>query len=122
MTLRLILAALAGLSLSACLETGGSDGTALTTEQAFRGAVVGRTITFDGSNSFVINANGTVSGPWDGSGITGTWYWDGQYWCREIAIGGTARPLDCQSWVVNGNRATVTRDRGAGSSFVYTVR
>lgn len=120
-------AVVAGLALVACVETGdmaadmAGDAKAITTEAAFRDTVVGKTVTFDG-NSLIINSNGTVSGPWDGSGISGTWNWDGAYWCRVVTIGdGDARPEDCQQWVINGNVATVTRDRGNGASFDYII-
>ncbi len=118
------LTVLAALGLSACMETDGgtlasADG-ALTTRAAFDSAIVGKTLNFNG-NRMVINADGTISGPWDGSGITGTWRWSFGSWCREIAIGGVDRGPDCQNWSVDGNVATVTRDRGNGSSFRYTI-
>lgn len=128
MYLRHFFSAIAGLTLVACVDAGDTNGPVavaavapITTETEFRQALVGRTIGFEGS-TFVINANGTVSGPWDGSGITGTWNWDGSFWCRDIAIGGVSRAPDCQLWTVSGNSATVVRDRGTGSSFVYTIR
>ena len=121
-TKMLSIAALTTLTACAGTTTPPATGTAttITTEAAFRSTLVGKTIGFAG-NTFVINADNTVSGPWDGTGITGTWSWEDQYWCRDIAIGGTARNPDCQIWTVEGTSATVTRDRGNGSSFTYSI-
>lgn len=114
----------ATVCMSACSGTTAVDATsgttALTTEAAFRQAIVGKTLTFNGS-SLTINADNTISGPWDGSGITGTWYWDDAYWCREVAVGGVERGLDCQAWTTTGSEATFTRDRGNGNSATYTL-
>lgn len=94
----------------------------LTTRAQFEQAIVGRTLDFQG-NTFAFNADGTISGPWDGQGISGTWTWEEGAACREGSIG-TSRTLDldCQIWAVSGNEATVTRDRGNGASFVYSIR
>lgn len=125
---RTIVALCAGLAMAGCVETadmsGGaemSDATDITTEAAFRAAVVGKTLTFM-DNTLVVNSNGTISGPWDGSGITGTWEWRGGFWCRVVTIGdGPTRPEDCQKWSISGNVATVSRDRGNGASFDYII-
>ena len=116
----LIAAAIMGLSACAGTAPTESGSTALTTEAAFRTAIVGKTLTFAG-NTLTINADNTISGPWDGSGIIGTWYWDDAYWCREVAVGGVERGLDCQAWTTTGTEATFTRDRGAGNSATYTL-
>ncbi|KQI70541.1 hypothetical protein AN191_17690 [Loktanella sp. 5RATIMAR09] len=93
---------------------------AITTEAQFREAVVGKTLTFQG-NTFAFNDNGTLSGPWDGRGITGNWTWENGAACRRGAIGSRVLELDCQVWVVEGSTATVTRDRRNGASFVYEI-
>ena len=111
-------------TLVACAGTTGTDsGSAavpITTEAEFRSAIVGKTIGFNG-NTLVINPDNTVSGPWDGQGITGTWYWEDQFWCRDISIGGNDLGVDCQTWTFDGSTARVTRDRGNGNGFDYTV-
>ncbi|MEO0485579.1 MAG: hypothetical protein AAF092_06680 [Pseudomonadota bacterium] len=93
---------------------------AITSEAAFRSAIVGRELTFK-ANRFTINADGTFSGPWDGNGISGTWVWEDGAFCREGVAGARVLDRDCQTWAVNGATATVTRDRGAGPSFDYTI-
>ena len=111
-------------TLTGCLESDDAmmdmAGMSLTTEQAFREAVVGKTLEFMG-NTMVINGDGTISGPWDGRGITGSWEWRDGAWCRIVAIGSEERPEDCQLWSVDGNKATFTRDRGNGVSATYTI-
>ena len=93
---------------------------AITEEAAFRSAIVGKTLGFNG-NTFTVNADGTFSGPWDGGGISGTWTWENGAFCREGKTATRTLDLDCQTWAVDGNVATVTRDRGAGQSFDYTI-
>ncbi len=119
--------ALAGLGgLTACMTTPATDadGAAvmLGTQAQFEQAIVGRTLAFEG-NTFMFNADGTFSGPWNGDGISGTWTWVDGAACREGRIGTTRTlDLDCQIWSVAGSQATVTRDRGNGASFVYDIR
>ncbi|WP_224824943.1 hypothetical protein [Cognatishimia sp. MH4019] len=96
-----------------------ADG-AVTTEAQFRETLVGRTLTFEGK-SLVVNADGTISGPWDGQGITGTWTWNDGAVCRDAKIGSRVLAPDCQVWTLDGSTAIVTRDRGNGASFVYTI-
>lgn len=120
-------AAVATVTLAGCMETSSMatdasapTATTIQTEAEFRTAIVGKTLTFNG-NSFSVNADGTLSGPWDGSGITGTWNWDNGAMCREARIGTRQLDPDCQTFAVEGSTATVTRDRGAGQSFDYTI-
>mgnify|MGYP001793560826 FL=1 len=96
-----------------------ADG-AIATEAQFRDAIVGRTLTFEGK-SFVINADGTISGPWDGQGITGSWTWQDGAFCRDAKIGSRVLDPGCQIFEVDGSSVKVTRERGAGASFVYTI-
>ncbi len=127
----LLLIAAMGL-LTACMSPTSDDGSdmadkasmaadgAVTTEAQFRETIVGRTLTFEGK-SLVVNADGTISGPWDGQGITGTWNWSDGAMCRDGRIGSRVLAPDCQVWELDGSSATVTRDRGNGASFVYTI-
>lgn len=122
------LLALAGIGLlSACaMETGEmadkptASAGLITSEAAFRSAIVGKTLTFEGS-SFTANADGTISGPWNGEGISGTWAWDDGAWCREATIGSRVLDPDCQTFELTDEGVLVTRDRGAGNSFTYTI-
>lgn len=113
-------------SLAGCAETPQTAPEATTPQLAiqeeaeFRATIVGKTLTFQG-NSLTVNADGTLSGPWDGSGIQGTWVWDNGAMCREASIGTRELDPDCQTFVVNGSTVTVTRNRGAGQSFEYSI-
>ena len=100
-----------------------ADGAAaqmLMTEAQFREVIVGKTINFNG-NTLQFNADGTLSGPWDGQGIQGEWTWEDGATCRTASIGTRVLEPDCQTWVVEGSKATVTRNRGEGASFVYEI-
>lgn len=113
------------MSAAACMETAVESTTAgaqaIATAEQFNTLVVGQTLEFQG-NTLAYNPDGTISGPWDGQGISGTWEFENGAVCREGRIG-TSRDLerDCQIWSVNGAQATFTRDRGAGASATYNI-
>ena len=114
------LALVAGCMDATEAEMSESAGLAVTTEAQFRSDIVGRTLTFNG-NSVTFNADGTLSGPWDGQGISGTWGWDDGAVCREAAIGSRQLDPDCQTFVLDGDTTIVTRNRGEGASFTYSI-
>jgi hypothetical protein len=93
----------------------------ITTKSAFEKAVVGKRILFEESKatSFTVNRNGTWKGVWNGSTIGGTWKFVDGAWCRARRGSGE----DCQIWTMNpkGSVFRVTRDRGKGKSFTYTI-
>ena len=116
-----------GMGLAACQTTNdvstsdAASGRQLAT-QSDMNAVVGRTITLNPGQSFVISADGTLNGTWDGQPLVGTYEMRDGYFCRTLSQGprGPA-PEDCQLFVLQGNQLMGTRDRGNGSSFTYTV-
>lgn len=118
----------AAAGLAGCMEQAAVPATAtsassqiIASEAQFRSEIVGKTLSFEG-NSFTFAADGTISGPWDGQGIRGTWNWDNGAVCREASIGPRVLDPDCQTFSVDGTTATVTRNRGAGRSFDYSIR
>ena len=124
MTIKLPVLGALIFALSGCLEADVASQAGprtITTEADFRSTIVGNTVTFGDNASIVVNADGTVSGPWDGSGVTGTWEWEDSFWCRDVAIGCRELGRDCQVWIVDGAVATVTRDKGNGRTFEYTI-
>ena len=85
-------------------------------------AVVGKTLTFREGSSFVISADGTLSGFFDGTPLVGTYEMRDGFFCRTLSEGPRGpSPEDCQLLVLDGNVLQVTRDRGNGSSFSYTL-
>lgn len=126
MKITLIASAFAVLTLTACettpmagapAESTSMAATRITTSEQFSQMIVGKRLRHKESNWLVIAADGTMSGAFGGAALEGTWQWEGQYWCRTLT---TIRPgSDCQTWSVNGNEITITRERGAGEAANY---
>lgn len=119
------------LALSACLDAGsdsgmaGGEGQAITSEAAFVAAVADRQIELQGQpdNNLIIASNGSITGTFGGSNLAGTWAWRDGAWCRTLSEGPRGpSPEDCQIWTMTPDGDfSVTRDRGAGGSFVYEL-
>lgn len=92
--------------------------TRITTAEQFDALVVGKRLSLS-DNYFVAAADGTLSGNFGGEALLGTWQWSDGYWCRTLTS--HSQNTDCQLWAVSGNQHEVTRDRGNGVRFVYTV-
>lgn len=90
-------------------------------EAMFQERIAGRTLSIEG-DQVRIEGDGTWAGEWDGTVIFGTWYFtDDGYWCREGMRGDEPMALDCQVWTIKDDQVRVTRKRGNGRSFTYTV-
>ena len=111
-------------ALSACQTTGDTaemSGMQLATQNDLN-AVIGKTLTFNPGESFVIAANGTMKGNWGGAPLVGTYEMRDGFFCRTLSQGPRGpSPEDCQLLILNGSSLDVTRDRGNGGSFSYTV-
>jgi len=117
----------ASLGLAACqtnvdgMASAPADGMRLASQSDLN-AIVGRTITFAPGQSFVISGNGTLNGSWDGAPLVGTYEMRDGFFCRTLSQGPRGpSPEDCQLFILDGNTISVTRDRGTGGSFDYTV-
>jgi hypothetical protein len=121
-------AAFAAFFLSACQTTTdnapvatASSGMQLATQDDMS-VIVGKTITFNPGQSFKIASDGTLNGTWDGKPLVGTYQMKDGFFCRTLSAGPRGpSPEDCQLLLLNGNILDVTRDRGAGDAFTYTV-
>lgn len=89
------------------------------TEAEFRTLVVGKKLWFNTDN-FTIKGNGALTGNFGGKRLQGAWAWRDQYWCRTLTT--HSKNTDCQKWETDGKTFRVTRGRGAGKSFVYTLK
>jgi hypothetical protein len=124
---KLALLCVASLGLAACQTT--VDGTASApaggmqlASQSDMNAITGRTLTFGPDQSFVISGNGTLNGSWDGAPLVGTYEMRDGFFCRTLSQGPRGpSPEDCQLFILDGNTINVTRERGTGVSFDYTV-
>jgi hypothetical protein len=94
--------------------------TRIETETEFRNAFVGRSFVGDGAR-FTIHADGGLTGEVAGSLLSGTWYWDGGYFCRTATLDGETLGLDCELIEEATDRMRYTRDRGRGSSTIVTI-
>ena len=92
----------------------------LTTENEFRAAVAGMTIVWE-HGSATIHEDGTVTGTVAGQELTGTWSWQGEFYCRSIKISNITVPDDCQVLILSGDELIVIGDRGMGDSNVFQL-
>lgn len=72
--------------------------------------------------NLAVNPNGTINGKGAGWDITGTWSWQGGFFCREMTWGGDPIPYNCQLVEVAGNDVRFTVDQGAGQSASFRLR
>lgn len=118
-------AVLAALAVTACAPSvptaTAPDQGRIVTEEAFRAAIVGKTIRLRDDAVFTINADNTITGDVNGQAATGTWAFEDGFWCRRIVLGDIFTE-DCQLWVVDGDRLIITRAKGTGDSFSYRLR
>jgi hypothetical protein len=113
-----------GLALAACQTTPAAapvTNKQLATQEDL-GLIIGKTISFNEGQSFRILGNGTIRGRWDGTPLRGTYEMRDGFFCR-ILTEGPRGPTgeDCQLFVLTGDTIAVTRERGTGASFNYTV-
>ena len=124
---RVLFAAIAACGLTACMATTDDAGSDMSTArqlatQADLDAVIGKTLTLNPGQSFVVSADGSMIGVWDGAPLVGTYEMRDGYFCRVLTefVQGPL-PEDCQLWILDGDNLTGTRDRGEGASFTYTI-
>ena len=103
-------------------RAGSAVGTvAISTPEEFERRVVGRRLTNpEGTVRIVLNADGTMSGTReDGARLSGPWYFDDGYFCREPSFGGNSQGWDCQVVTIEGDGLTFHRDHGTGERVKY---
>jgi hypothetical protein len=66
--------------------------------------------------------DGRIEGRAFGSAVTGTWNWQGDFFCRELSWSGGVLAHDCQQVEVNGDTMRFTANRGAGDQAELTLR
>ncbi|MBV2358315.1 hypothetical protein KUH32_00875 [Thalassococcus sp. CAU 1522] len=108
--------ALAAALLSAPVQA--EPFTRIADEDAFRAQATDRQLWL-GENHVTIHADGTMTGHVMGKQIVAQWTWQDGYWCRQID--GDYNSGDCQLWETDGTQFRVTRDRGEGRAFIYTL-
>lgn len=70
-----------------------------------------------------LSPDGKVTGSALGWGITGSWRWEGEYFCRQMDWSGYAIEDNCQLVELFGtDKLRFTTDRGAGDSASFKLR
>ena len=60
--------------------------------------------------------DGRIEGRAMGRDVTGSWDWEGGYFCRMLEHGATVFERNCQTVGVRGDTVRFTADRGAGDT------
>ncbi len=116
------------LALLPCLAQGASAAAAEFAAVRDRGAFLdlldGRELRIGLYNlSLNVMPDGRIAGSALGWDITGTWSWQGGYFCREMDWSGKEIPLDCQLVEARGgDEMRFTVDRGTGRSAKFQLR
>ena len=93
----------------------------ITTKQGFGNLVAGRTFTNELGSGMCLG-DGTMTGEFDGRKLTGYWYWEDQFFCRDIRLGDRHLDSDCQIVFISGDELTVIRKRGKGETETYRLQ
>ena len=93
------------------------------TAEQFNKELVGKKLVDDQGNVFIANADGTISAKLtNGKKFSGNWVWDKKFWCRNGVLDGKALGTDCQVFEVDGTTVKMTREKGKGSSTIYSLQ
>ncbi|WP_226780182.1 dihydrodipicolinate reductase [Oceaniglobus trochenteri] len=69
-----------------------------------------------------VGRDGTINGRAFGRKVTGSWEWQGQYFCRDLSYGDSALAANCQQVLARGDTIRFVADRGRGQSADLTLR
>ncbi len=92
--------------------------TPIESETQFRDLALGKTL-YLGDTTATVHDGGTMTVVFKGKEIAGTWEWQDGYFCRVLKSYSTK--ADCQLWEHDGTDFRITRDKGNGQGFVYTL-
>ena len=98
-----------------------AQGKRITSEAEFNKAVVGKRLQFGKDGDWVrVQKNGKLRGSFGGNQTVGVWQWRDTFWCRTLTK--PRQNTDCQTWEAIDGGFKVSRERGKGRSFVYTLK
>ena len=92
----------------------------ITTEQEFRTKVVGKK-NISKSGHSTIHKDGSITGNFRDKELTGTWTWEGEYFCRTVQLGDRDPHEDCQVIIVSGDEVSFIRKRGEGKTATFQM-
>ena len=90
------------------------------TEQEFHDVVAGRKMTNERGHA-IPHEDGSLTGKFGKYRLTGSWSWEGEFFCRIAKHGTKKLGLDCQTVVVSGDSVTFTRKKGKGKKSIYQL-
>ncbi len=73
----------------------------------------------DEAGASVAKSDGTIEGNFSGKTLSGTWAWEGEYFCRESQLGDIDLGSDCIVIELTENKMRLTLDKGKGTSVIY---
>ncbi|WP_375687474.1 dihydrodipicolinate reductase [Pseudooceanicola sp. LIPI14-2-Ac024] len=104
------------LLIAAALPAAAQDQHPVTDRAEFVSLVEGRALTRLGI-SLNVTGDGQISGRALGRPVSGTWEWQGDYFCRVLKWGGKViDAYNCQAVELEGAGLRFTSDKGAGDS------
>ena len=87
----------------------------------FVSLIQGRELTRLGVNLDVL-PDGRIRGRAFGRNVTGAWYWQSGYFCRDLSWGRRDFGMNCQSVKVQGQTVRFIADKGQGDHADMTLR
>lgn len=93
----------------------------ITDRREFLGVVTQGQLTRFGI-SVKVSPDGAIKGSAFGSPVTGSWSWEGDYFCRDLFWGGDDLGYNCQEVARDGRSIRFTSDKGAGRSASLTLK
>ena len=69
-----------------------------------------------------VQTDGTITGMGAGTGVTGNWNWQDNYFCRNLSWGNRDLGSDCQKVELKGKKLFFTSDQGRGTTAGFSIR
>ncbi|WP_170377783.1 hypothetical protein [Ruegeria atlantica] len=115
------IAILAAAASVLCISAAAADAKDIKKKQQFMDAVIGKKLVRN-RYWFIVAADGTIYGDTAQKGkIKGAWVWNKRYYCRNLYIGTTQLPVDCQKVTIDGDQVVFTRKKGKGKAVPMTI-
>lgn len=107
--------------LIAALPAQATEFRPITDRDSFVAAVEGRVLSHRGF-SLQVSPEGAITGRGLGRAVSGSWQWNGPYFCRDLRWGSTDVGYNCQAVALNGNSIRFQADEGRGDVAVFRMR
>ena len=92
------------------------------TTQADLSPIIGKSLVFGPGQAIAISDDGTIRGSWDGKPVAGSYIMRDGFFCRTLTAGPRGPSAeDCQLWIRDGSKISVSRNRGTANEIIYTV-